>query len=417
MKTILLSIVLLLLFSALNAQVFTPTSFFSKALDKDMEYYVSYPDGYNTDTEKNFPVIIFLHGAEVGPDSYADPINEQEALFRIAYPDLFKTILIMPNGQVEPYLGSFYTNSELYGDYENYIMEDLIEHVRKTYRVIEGRRGMSIMGHSMGGIGSMKLALKYPDQFAGIASLSGPLNIVRWQELLPLVLAENGGQAPYGFEFEGSGTKTQLAFSMAGAFSPNLNNETKVDFPIKSDGTKDDDVLKRWAVHNPAHLVASWGGDPTMGVYFYCGTNDDHQLFPQNENFKDSLDFYGVENYVFKQDDGDHSNKLIIRFPEAVEFLINVMDTTTNLVDAIAEFQESEVLKIYPNPMRDQLVVDGIEVDSNIRIYSVVGKPVFQVNNVKEERFVWNPGALSSGIYFIEIQHGGSHQVYRFVKL
>ena len=47
----------------------------------------------------------------------------------------------------------------------------VLQHVRQQYKIDENR--IYLMGHSMGGIGTWKLAPKYPDVWAAIAPFSG----------------------------------------------------------------------------------------------------------------------------------------------------------------------------------------------------------------------------------------------------
>jgi predicted peptidase len=47
----------------------------------------------------------------------------------------------------------------------------VLERVRRQYKIDENR--IYLMGHSMGGIGTWKIAPKYPDVWAAIAPISG----------------------------------------------------------------------------------------------------------------------------------------------------------------------------------------------------------------------------------------------------
>lgn len=58
------------------------------------------------------------------------------------------------------------------GMYEDYIVKDLVKHIDETYRTIPDRRARFIGGFSMGGIGSMSLALKHQDVFSSVSALS-----------------------------------------------------------------------------------------------------------------------------------------------------------------------------------------------------------------------------------------------------
>src|SRR5262249_21387330 len=55
--------------------------------------------------------------------------------------------------------------------YEDFIVQDLWQHVHNMYHVQMG--GWAIGGNSMGGYGAMRLGCKYPQQFASIWAHSG----------------------------------------------------------------------------------------------------------------------------------------------------------------------------------------------------------------------------------------------------
>lgn len=55
---------------------------------------------------------------------------------------------------------------------ESAIIKDLIPQIEKTYRVMNDRAGRVIGGESMGGYGSLRFVLKYPEMFAAAALMS-----------------------------------------------------------------------------------------------------------------------------------------------------------------------------------------------------------------------------------------------------
>jgi len=50
-------------------------------------------------------------------------------------------------------------------------MKDLLPYMRKNFNVVQGREGTFITGISMGGKGSLRMAVKYPEVFQAVASL------------------------------------------------------------------------------------------------------------------------------------------------------------------------------------------------------------------------------------------------------
>jgi pimeloyl-ACP methyl ester carboxylesterase len=121
--------------------------------------YIDYlPPGYNSDTSKTWPLIIFLHGGSARGEDTLDlydygPFDQvyrgREFPFVIIAPQCPKHI----RWSTDEWFGSFY--------------EDLIH----RYRIDTNR--IYLTGASLGGSGTWYLAVKYPDKFAAIAPMCG----------------------------------------------------------------------------------------------------------------------------------------------------------------------------------------------------------------------------------------------------
>ena len=136
-------------------------------------FYVLLPPSYNT-SDKLYPVVYVLHGyigqyrTMVGSvkDPYETALREgdvQEMIF--VFPDAYNKLG-----------GSLYLSSPTIGDYETYITRELVDSIDANYRTIKHRDSRGITGCSMGGDGSIYLALKYPDVFSVAAPFSATYN-------------------------------------------------------------------------------------------------------------------------------------------------------------------------------------------------------------------------------------------------
>jgi predicted esterase len=86
--------------------------------------------------------------------------------------DIGEIIAVFVDGS-NKFHGSEYLSSETIGDYETYITQDLVNHIDANYRTIAHRSSRGITGYSMGGYGSMRLALKYPSVFSVVVAQAG----------------------------------------------------------------------------------------------------------------------------------------------------------------------------------------------------------------------------------------------------
>jgi PKD repeat protein len=289
-------------------------------LPRNMNVYL--PEGYGDGTLE-YPSIFFLIGENYNHPNYAPIFSVLDDLIKREM--ILPVILVIPDGSVPPYISSVYTNSDLYGHFEDFIAYDLVNFIDTNYRTIQDPKKRSIMGHSTGGYGAMKLALKHPDIFCGVASHSGELDLNLLVSLWAnRVLTEYGNSPPYNYYPE-AGTWSFYMTMLAGAFSPNLNDPPYyVDFPLDVNGDVDDVVLARWHNHNPATLAAQFDNNVNLSIYFDCGINDELYLYPMNRAFADSLDSLGMI-YEFQSYFGNHFDQLSERFPVSLSFLNSVM--------------------------------------------------------------------------------------------
>ena len=134
------------------------------------------PPGYDSN-KKRYPVIYFLHGF-LGDNQMLAPMAEILD-FAINTRKIRPFILVIPDEKTT-YDGSFYSNSGVFGNWEDFTAYDLVAYMDKTYRTLATSESRGITGHSMGGYRALKLAMHHPDIFRSIYALSpGALTVVR----------------------------------------------------------------------------------------------------------------------------------------------------------------------------------------------------------------------------------------------
>lgn len=399
-------------------------SFFSSALDTTRFVDVYLPEGYDPDDSTvKYPVIYFLHGAGGNQDGYGFILGILDAL--IGNQTIEPVIVVKPDGSIAPYEGSMYTNSELYGQFEDYIVKDLIDFIDTHYNTIATPDKRCIMGHSMGAYGAMKLALKHPEIYRCVAAHSGPLDLNHGPDWFPNILAENGGAPPYSYT-PGAGTFSILTFTAAGAFSPNLNNPPYfVDFPLDTSGNLIDSIFAKWVLHNPSDLAAEVPADADLAIYFDCGMQDELLIFPFNTGFADSLNQFGMA-YEFQAYTGNHSNQLANRFPISLAFLDSVMKSTpVGITNEELNIPQSLVLhQNYPNPFNPNTTIEFSLPRSatvTLKVYNTLGQEVANLISEKlplgNHKYEWNANGLASGAYYYRLHVGLFVQTKKLVLL
>jgi len=319
-KLVIVLILGLVTSNAYSQSKLVDSNFFSASLDTIRDLRVYLPDGYDsTDIDKQYPVIYFLHGSGGNHTSYSGifPILDSLITNNLIKP----VIVVIPDGSSGPYLGSNYSNSALYGLFEDYIAFDLIDYVDMNYKTIPSKDSRAIMGHSMGGEGSMRIALKHPNLFSGVASHSGVLSDGFIDFIGPLVLAEMDSTNQIK---PTNGYMSQALFTAAGGKSPNMNNPPYyVDLPIDTNGNLIDSTFEKWQQSGPVFFATKYNPMSNLRFYFDCGTDD--PVFYYTTIFADTLKSRNIP-FEFKSFKGGHSDKFYERFKISVVFLSSVMN-------------------------------------------------------------------------------------------
>jgi S-formylglutathione hydrolase FrmB len=286
----------MLILSAISAQGTVEINYFySEALQVDCGYTIHLPEGYN-DSDEHYPTLYFLHGFGTNHYLFYGGIHDiMDSLVSEGQVDPF--IIVRPDGSTSPYLGSFYTNSALYGNFEDYIIYDLIEHIDNTYRTIDHRLYRGISGHSMGGYGATKLGIKYYDLFGSVSSHSGALVFDNLTDLIPDLMDETWWN-PFGLFMPTNGLVSLFMFGASGAFSPNLDLlPWYVDLPVDYNGDIIQSVWDLWMPHDPQRIAQdSISVLPLLDYYLDCGDQDEYYFEAHAMDFHAFLDSFNLDH-------------------------------------------------------------------------------------------------------------------------
>ena len=420
-----ISILLFALFAAkmLFAQFNSiDTSMYSPALGMEKMVDILLPPGYYDNPDEHYPVIYFLHGAGGNQNSYSWIYSFTYTMINSGSVHPF--ILVKPNGNCPPYMGSSYTNSILYGNYEDYIVYDLVAWIDSTYRTIPERQFRCITGHSMGGGGSASLAFDHSDVYHGFAGHAGLMNFDTTMAIwIPEILQENIPGPPYSYTY-GAGIYTDLMYTGAGAYSPNLNNDSiSVDLPLDENGARIDSVWAKWQPFDNCCRVKQISASDELGIFFSVGINDELGIFPSNLVFRDTLDMLGLD-YEFLITQGDHT--LTTEMMQAgYEFLDSLMWIEVGTPDHTSPGLVSNLsLSVNPNPIIDRatLQIDLKKAETlEVRVFNPTGREILAwavpsgTGRHFEQEF--SLSGYEPGIYFIRVRSSQEVITKKIIKV
>lgn len=134
------------------------------------------PPSYQREPARRYPVLYLLHGATSVPEEWVDG-SYQGFDIRVAMDSLVaagtvpELIVVMPNA--DNALGAgFYANSATTGNWQDFVVRDLVRHVDGRYRTDARASKRALVGHSMGGFGAFNIGFDHPDVFGFVYAIS-----------------------------------------------------------------------------------------------------------------------------------------------------------------------------------------------------------------------------------------------------
>ena len=277
------------------------------------------PPDYERRKKTRYPVVYLLHGfVPKGNSTWIDDkyFNLETINRLIAEKKISPVIVVMPDGK-NKYGGSYYTNSITTGNWEDYIVRDLVANIDKKYRTLPSAESRGIAGHSMGGYGAIKLAMKHPDVFGAIYGTSSccldtfPTPYQPRKNMLDAAALKSFEEA------EKAAFMVQVSFAIAAAFSPNPEKPPFFsDYPMSKNGERDltaENAQARWLANIPTYMFDQYRTNllRLRGIAFDAGTKEEN-IQISNRQFSEQLKRGKIE-HTFEVFEGGHFDKVAER--------------------------------------------------------------------------------------------------------
>ena len=292
--------------------------------DATRDVFVYLPPSYSRDTQRRYPVVVFLHGYAATAEAYVRTLDLPQAADNAIAAGAREMILVLPDA-FTGYSGSMYSSSVTTGDWESYIAEDLIAYVDGHYRTLARRDSRGLAGHSMGGYGTVRIGMKRPDVFGALYAMSSCCLLIdpaRGGDVVMRAARERAAAAPAG-EAQPRGRPDPAAgfanalSAQAAAWAPNPDNPPEYfDLPFK-DGELDPLVAAKWLANAPLLMVDQYV--PSLKRYraIALDVGNADPLRADNVNLDAALTRLRVA-HEFEEYEGDHGNRVRERFASKV---------------------------------------------------------------------------------------------------
>ena len=302
--------------SATSARAASPSrveavTFASEALGVSKRYQTYLPAGYDGSAER-FPVVFMLHGLGGDETNWLVHGNLKE----IADAVPLRAIVVMPDGDAGFYVNgrptasydaclaekpawnpgeapaSFCVRSPRY---EDYVTRDLVREVDARYRTIADRRARGIGGLSMGGFGTMTLAMRHPDLFGAAASHSGLVSLLY---VAPHPYAAGSVRLADTPAAWGAGYPERVRDHIRAVLGPSF---------------------AEWRDHDPVTLAGRLAPG-SLALYLDCGTTDGYKFQDHASHLHDVLTQRGIEHTFALAPGGHEWGYWKARLPESLRF-------------------------------------------------------------------------------------------------
>ena len=127
------------------------------------------PDGYDQST-KRYPVIYFLpHPLESNDVRFIFEKRDARGLIdRAITAGLIGQFILVCVEMNTPLGSSWYVNSPVTGNWEDFMIQELVPYIDANFKTLARRESRGIAGVFMGGYGAIRFGMRHPDVFASV---------------------------------------------------------------------------------------------------------------------------------------------------------------------------------------------------------------------------------------------------------
>lgn len=301
----------------------------------ERDLYVYLPPGYE-DSDERYPTAYLLHYFGSSAQELVYPRADKErwspplqdvldpVFTRLNTPPM---IVVIPDGWTSYGCGQW-VDSPVGGNFESYLLHDVVTHVDEHFRTIPQASSRGVFGFSSGGFGAWHVVSRHPEAFSALAMLSGDSYFdLTHKPMLYEYLDSIWPEAPKG-PVEAI-YMSQMIYALASCYSPNPDNppyyvDLPMDFPS---GEIKSEVWNQWLSFDP---VVNWRDRfdnlrQLKGILLDVGARDDISLQWGHRLLSHYLGEAGIVHEA-SEHAGNHGSRSRERYQVSLQWLATVLE-------------------------------------------------------------------------------------------
>jgi enterochelin esterase-like enzyme len=282
--------------------------------ERDVTVYL--PPSYEMHPDRHYPVLYMLHGFTDSDSKWfgweEHWINLQEVIdAALAEGRSKEMIVVMPNA-FNRFKGSMYSSSVTIGDWESFVARELVRYIDANYRTIPKASSRGLAGHSMGGYGTIRLGMKYPEVWSAIYLMSPCCMDGSMLDISPQMI-KSVEEIVSVDQLEGAGFMALATIAPAAAWAPDPENPPfYLDLPF-SEGKVLPEIAAKFSANQTLYVIDQYVFNlkKLKAIGMDAGLQDEG-ISNSTRKLHERLDSYDIPNQ-YESYEGDHINRIAER--------------------------------------------------------------------------------------------------------
>ena len=278
--------------------------------ERDVSVYL--PPSYQDEPNRHYPVVYMLHGFTDSESKWFGWEEHWINLYEVINAALEdgqtkEMIIVMPNAH-NRFKGSMYSSSVTIGDWETFITKELVDYIDANYRTISDVQSRGLAGHSMGGYGTIRLGMKYPDVYSVIYLLSACCMEGSYRSNLEFMEKVEAIASFEELEDASFGAKAILA--SAAAWAPNPDKPPfYLDLPF-ANGKERPDITAKFTANRTLYTIEQYIPNlkKLKAIAMDAGLQD-QGISGSTKNLHELLEKFHIP-HLYESYEGNHVNRI-----------------------------------------------------------------------------------------------------------